>query len=289
MEQGNKQLSIRQIKLVRWFLEKRKKLIKVLIGILLAINLVIWGLMIFQSILFLFPKESHQQMLIELVKERINYLKFHDYFGPKDTEILLQTSVQNLNLRAGDNKITYDFVALIENPNSNWRIDKIEYRFRWIGGQTEIYQEFILPEEKKYLTVFNQKIGSKPYSPKFEIVSQKWKRVRNDQKEILKVLDQIKTENIKLEYAVPVGQTKAVPKLNFEVNNESIYNFRKLPLKMVFLRGIQIVALNELVLDSIESESVKSLELFFNNTLPGFTQIKVLIDLNILDPEIFYR
>ncbi len=275
-------VSNKQLRLAKWYLDHKTRLYKSLLGLLISVNIVFWGLAIYHFINYLLLTETHEQMLTELTKNKIDYLKFHEHFKPQDLAIIKSVF---LAPNTSDQIKKYDFVAIIENPNKELLISLVEYYFSWDTGQTEVKETFILPGEKKYLTALGQEAGKKPIKVQFVFSDIKWQRV-DSRKEVPDILSKMSIKEINLNYVMAEDRNLVIPKISFEIKNQSIYSFWQVNFIIILYQDSNIVGVNTLLAKQWKSNEQREMELMWPN-IPSHTQIAVVPEINPFDQEIF--
>ncbi|MDD4995937.1 MAG: hypothetical protein PHW15_00460 [Patescibacteria group bacterium] len=277
------EISNKQLQLTKWYLDNRNKFYKIFLKFLILFSLVFWGWAVYNFTNYLLAEEEHEQMLIELVKDRINYLKFHEHFSPHDL-VVVKSIFLSSNPFSQSNK-KYDFLAIVENENENLIASSVQYYFFWETGQTEIKETFILPGEKKYLTVFGQEVEGKPTKVQFAFLDTKWQRIDFNEPSPA-ILSNLTIEEIKLDYIIAKEQHIAVPKISFKIKNQSIYSLWQADFKIILYRGSEIIGMNVLTVKQWRSNEKREMELLWPN-IPSHDRIAVILEINPFDPEIF--
>lgn len=275
-------VSNKQLQLTKWYLDNENKLYKFFLRLLILLNFIFWGLTIYRFTNYLLTSEENERMLVELTKERIDYLKFHEHFKPYDLTVVKSVFLASDVLEQAKK---YDFLAVVENPNENLMVSAVEYYFFWETGQTETKETFILPGEKKYLTILGQETDKKLTGAKFAFSNIKWRRI-NSRKQPPEILSKLSVEEIKLDYVIAKDQRIAVPKVSFKIKNQSIYSFWQANFTIILYRGSDIVGLNVLSAKQWKSNEQREMELLWSN-IPLHTKIAVILEINPFDSENF--
>lgn len=77
----------------------------------------------------------------------------------------------------------FDLVAKVQNPNSNWGIDSIVYKFNFYDADNNLIDSkqgtaYFLPQETKYIVEQKFSLSETPASVKFELGSPHWQYLR---------------------------------------------------------------------------------------------------------------
>ncbi|HBB36900.1 MAG: hypothetical protein UX02_C0003G0104 [Candidatus Moranbacteria bacterium GW2011_GWC1_45_18] len=137
---------------------------------------------------------------------------------------------------------TYDALVKIENPNSLFGIENLEYSFNFLDESGKIIAQkegtsFLLPAETKYIFVFNADLVEKPVSLDFRIKSYRWQKFSE--------YEEPNIASYQKEFIFVSGGPEFA-QLKLKIQNKSGYDFRKITTKTV-LRDHQgnPVAVNE--------------------------------------------
>lgn len=277
-------LTTKQLKFAQWYLSHKTEIYKIFLGLLVAVNLALWGLVSYNFINYFLQTDVHEEMLAELTRNKIDYLKFHERFKPLDLTIAKSVFLSSA-VSGQTGKFNYDFVAVIENPNGEWLIPSVEYYFSWDGGETEVKRSFILPGEKKNLAVLGQKTDKKLNEVNFVFSKIKWQRI-SSKKERLEILSKLSVKDINLEYAIAEDKMVAIPKISFKIKNLSIHGLWQADFTVILYQGSNIVGINTLSAKQWLSNEERKMELMWPN-IPQHSRIAVVPEVNPFNPDIF--
>ena len=133
--------------------------------------------------------------------------------------------------------------------------------------------EFLLPQETKYLTSFlNQ--GSAPASLQLRLAQVGWRRVdktiTNNTENFLKEYLDITVSDIKVE---PLSLSDAggarLQVVQFNLYNQSAYNYWEVPLIMVARSATQVYGINRLVVNKLLSGEKRTLSMLWPAGVPA--------------------
>ncbi len=276
------EISDKQLQLTKWYLDNKNKFYRILVKTLILVNLVLWGIAIYYFTTYLLGSEKHRQMLFGLTSKQIDYLKFHEHFKPYD--LAVDKSVF-LALDVLEQKKRYDFLAIVENPNEDIMVASVEYYFSWETGQTETEKNFILPGEKKYLTLLGQDADRRLNKAQFVITNIEWRRIRPHE-QMNDLLSKLSVGGAEVDYVIGQDRNVSVPELSFKIKNQSIYGFWETRFIIILYRGSDVVGLNVLTVKQWESNEEKKLGLVWPD-IPPYTRIAVILEINPFDRENF--
>lgn len=141
---------------------------------------------------------------------------------------------------SGSNR--YDALVKIENPNSLFGIENLEYTFNFLDASGRVIGQeggtsFLLPAEKKYVFAFNVDLEEKPGSLDFKINSYKWQKFSGYE------APNIATYQKEFNF---ISGGPGFAQLKLKIRNKSGYDFRKITSRAVLRdRQGEPVAINE--------------------------------------------
>jgi len=272
---------LKKLNIAYWLLEHRKLLKYILIYFLIALNLFIWGIAIYQFSLFLTYRKAYNQMLNDLTQDKIDYLAIHKHNQP------LPLTIQNKTIITLPIKGEYDLVAEAENQDSRWIIKNFEYKFVWSGGESDSNRTFFLPSEKKYLFVLNQKIKNLPKNFQIKIVKISYQRVRPKMRKKLSILSQLKFRKVIFSPTMRANQKIIPAQIKFQAINQSAYSFWQVNAIISIYQGSRIINLTIYPLRNWRADEKRNIEINLSLPLTSVTSIKIIPEINILDKSVF--
>lgn len=181
-------------------------------------------------------------------KTLINFAEYHERNKP----IPLAIGEQNY-LASGTR--SYDYYAIIRNPNLRWLGSRIVLEFRFPTETIPKTLENVLPGESRLIAVFGRSSNG-PDAFIVEVKDTSWKRLHVDPPV---VSDWIRALN-------PYYETSSLSpdylETIFALTNVSTFGFWKVPYTILLYNGDSLVGLNELVtarLDPGEVRLIKTL------------------------------
>jgi len=274
----------KEVGLIEWIFLRQRLFKRVFIFILVIFNLVVWGIFLYQLILYIIYTPAHQVMLVELTKERIDFVAYHQQIAAQPLEVANQTAI---HLGSGAVGQRYSFVAEVRNVNQIWFIRRVVYHFAWNGGRGQSETSFFLPGETKFLFSLNQVSNTLPTNLKLEIESIAWQRVRPEHVEKLKISKEFTFRVIKFTPSVE-SEDKIIPAtLQFEAKNNSAYNCRSIEVIIVVYQGKTMADVDIVVLKNLERGESRVVDLNLTSPLSFATEIAILPQINILEPDFF--
>jgi len=204
-----------------------------------------------------------------------NYINFEMY-RIKLKPVPLKTRSVDI-LKGSEDK--YDYVALVANQNDRWYIEKITYKFTDNGYSTNIFEDFILPNQSKYLVAYNQEPTTYPRALDLNIIDAKHVRVR-------RLLDVDLSDFVieESEYIPALASPLGTPRIRFSVANNSLYNFWEVPFKIIIYDRSLPVGVNVAYVIKFKSGETKTVEIAWPEKISyHITNVLVVPDINLFD------
>ena len=240
------------------------------IVLLILLNLGIW---IFGGIKignYIINSVDHKQTLKNFTSNYIDWVSLQKKDKPLPIKILSTNIIENKN-----NK--YDFVAKVNNPNSNWKIDEVRFSFVVDGYMIDEKTEFILPGKNKYLTSFSYSSNSKPNNVELKINNIKWKKIKTDGLNKLNIIDNIIISNKEFDANTNIAQLK------FSAFNNTHYNFWQIGWQIALYRNDVLYAFNYLTSDTFLSGDKRNVSATWLEPIKFPTKIEVIPDIDIFN------
>lgn len=276
-------LSDDQLKAGYWYVTHRVLLRKLGIFILaiLAGSLLVFGI---KGIIDYYGTDasSREALLADISKNKLNQQLLVELNNPSDLQVL-ETEV----IKTGENM--YDLYTEVYNPNQRWYIESFDYYFI-LGDdeKTEIKTDFVLPEQTKYVLNLGFKSQGIVNSANLIVENVKWLKVFDYEETRNKFLN-FSFENIEILAAKQSGLSKKedIANMRFDVINKSAYNFWQPRFVVFVLKRDKVIAVTQTILDSINSGEQKTESLNIFQAIPRGVDLKIVPDINILNPDVF--
>jgi len=278
-------LSIGGMKFGLWLISNRRNFLSALLALLILISFVSWSFFLYAFGSYIFKGMKIDQGIINSFSEILIPDRTIKNISAIDLEF---GRVKIFNL--GSNK--YDFLVKISNPNKKYFVH-FDYYFK--GGDKKIgyNSSFILPDESKYimsLGVLNE------YDYKnFNLVltNLRWERITNknfpnwesfsDDRLDIKVLKKDFSSGQKNNLSDKVNLNK----LNFEIKNDTAYNYWKADFNIILFGNNGEVASNIYQVDNFMSEEIVQGEIVWPGSLPNIKEILIMPDIDITENDIY--
>jgi hypothetical protein len=271
----NKQLGISY-----WYVT-RKPMIKKIISIIFIVLIIIFlafnlYLLIFNLGIYGRAYKAFLNSLATVPQEYINLRQNKLPQALKVNQIVTLANAEN-----------YDIMADISNPNEKWYAT-FDYQFQINDSQTPAKAGFILPGKNIKLIDLQIENGNQVSNLVFSDL--KWyKEINFSALEAEKL--NIETKNISFITAAElgVGDKVQISRVKFDAVNNSPFNYADVNFQIYLLSGGQIVAVNQIHSGILNSSQTKTYEVNFFQTLGKITEVSIVPEINILDPNAFSK
>lgn len=277
MDKNNVDFTEKELKIVYFFVTKKKFLKKILIGFLILINIFIYTYLIYHSIQYLTQSKEYQMMEKELTSQNVNFSIIRQAISPIPVSVVFSKAIPLSGFK-------YHLVCLVENLNKDWFIKSLDYKFILSGFETKSFKSFLLPEEKKILTDFNETITQRPDSIFCQISNIKWQRVKPDKRHLLEIPKNFIIKDLKYQQATKIDESNI---LTFKFINSTIYNFWEIDLLINFYSKKEIVWVEKIKIKEIMSKEERGVKIILPNFLPFISEIEVQPEINVFDQSSF--
>jgi len=162
----------------------------------------------------------------------------------------------------------YDFAVEVQNPNRDWYA-MVTYKFNIAGADaTASRTTYILPGEKKFLTVLGEsRVGGIGSDAAFEVVNIMWSRIDRhvvpdavqfvaDHASFL-IQDPIFTQ---LSAAADEATENSGNKISFTITNTSAYNFWSIPVQIIFMRAGSVEGIEETQIRELKTGETRTID-----------------------------
>ncbi len=275
---------LKEVEIIHWLFLHKRLFRRLFIILLILFNVIVWGIFFYYLVLYIIYTPAHRMMLFELTEDRIDFIAYHQQIAIRPL-IVTNTTAIFLSHDARGNR--YSFVAEVKNPNEIWFAKIVSYNFVWDGGQTEIKKSFFSPGEEKYLISLNEISSILPTNLSLEIRDINWQRVRPEHREKLKIIKEFSFQVTNFTPAIELEGKILPASLRFEVENSSAYSFKNVEVFIAIYRGEKIINFDTVVIKSWLRGEKRTINLNLTNPVSFLTEIKIVPQLNLLEPTVF--
>lgn len=279
-------LTIKKLERSLWLFEHKSHFKKGLIIALFLICVLTWGYTLYYVTMYLAVGMKRDAMVMRGLS--INQLPGHEYTLKIAPKPLVASNVQSINL-----KDEIDIITQVKNPNSR-HYAYFDYCF--IAGDKELdcNKTFIHPEDTKYIFNLGEDLSEGRFNIKFSIKKTQWnlldKHKIPDWKEYKKNRLNIKFQDTSFTSAKSsdLSDKIDIANLSFTAFNDTSYNFHKVPLNIILLKGNKIIGVNRHTLTNFYSQEKVPVELFWPQIKQNANEVKIIPDVNVFNEENYF-
>lgn len=268
-------LSEKELKFGYWFLTHTEQLRKILIGFIIFICVVVWGLAGYGLVKYLKDLPQDKAITAGIINATVDY----ESFRQRNQPLGLQISEPEI-IYTGKNK--YDFVASVYNPNQKRGVVELAYVFRAENFATPTATATILPEQKVYLLSLANISEWRLSQAKVEIVDLRWQSLVEKIDLTASLID---VADISFA-AQPVGDGL---KLSFTAKNNLLKNLWEVDFQAVLIGAGGIVGANQLKVENFLAGEKKEIEMNWFERLPKVQSAEIIPLVNIYKSDIYFE
>lgn len=271
----------RQIGAAYWFVTHKEMLKTISSVFLITVGVIILAINVYLLIFNLgFYGSAYKGYLNSFSAFSADYINFRQYRLPQPLGVNQIFTLPNSN--------KYDIIAEISNPSPYWYAT-FKYRFQLGGDElTDARPGYILPGQSKRLVDLNVESGNSVSDLIFSDL--KWIKEIN-YLALAKEKFDVEVKNIVLitPSQLGLGDKVQISRVTFDVANNSPFNYANVSLQIYLSSGGQIQAANQIYSGALKTGETKSYQVNFFQPLPKITDISIIPEINILDPDSFLK
>lgn len=278
-EEAKGEFGSKELKLGIWYVAHKLMLYKILVGVLMGVNIILWIFGLWRWGAYLLGiKDS--QMLEKNLTSFINYTGMHAHYAPQPIQVL---AAQIFASR--ENK--YDAVAEMQNPDDRFLV-KFDYYFVISGEKTPMRQTFLLPGETRPVAFLGLADAAGPASIVLDNIS--WQRVSAHKVPSTKEWQAYRLNFTVSDFVFLKSLAQEGPNadaIQFKLANNSPYSYVIPNFYVGLLQNGSMVGLLPLHLNSLNSLETKNIDL--RSLAPGLdvTEIALYPIINIYDDSVY--
>jgi len=281
-------LTVRKMNIGLWFSKHRKHIKNILITLLAIFGVVLCIYSIYHFTYYISRGMDEDELLVrELVQTSI---VGHDYILAISAQDLVYT--QPTLLKIDSNK--YDIFSRISNSNPK-HLCHFKYCFISGGGNNEIEcsENFIFPNETKYLLSLAQTLKQFPSNLQLVIRDIYWQRINlhkyPDWPDFYNQHLDIVVDNIKFQPAELSGLSEKIDLniLEFTVSNNTAYNYWDVSFNIFLYSGNKIVGINKYILQELMSKETRDIQMSWPGRLGRINSVEIVPEVDIINDNIY--
>lgn len=267
-------LSDQELKFGYWYVVHREQFKRALYILVGGIGIILVAYSGWQWIEIISSQQAEEESLRILVGSEVNFQDYHRRNQPLPLEVGLATATPGIS------QSTFDLIAQVKNPNPRWGARTVSFTFT--VGQTSISgSSFLLPLEDKYVISLGIPLERQPEFVSLTINGVGWQRIRDVAQFPIPAFSVTEQETSQLS---PAGGGVSGTQLDFQLTNESAYNFWEVGVTAVLARGSTIQAVGYQTLKNVISGGVYAVQFFWPRGLGATDRLIVKPEVNVLDP-----
>ena len=183
------------------------------------------------------------------------------------------------------NSRLYNLVAAVQNPNDDWSVSRLDYRFVVDGQSAPIQTAFLNPGENRLLIQLGYEVQKAVKSLDVEIINVNWRRFDNQ-------VPVIRWETDGVVYIPPVIDNSeegiSLPaQVSWQAKNLSLYNLWTVDWQIALYNRDRLVAINQIRTEDWSAIEIRDLVAVWLYDLPFITRAEVSPVVNWLDQDNF--
>lgn len=278
-------ISSKKLNLGLWYVERKKLFKKIIIIVLIVISTISWLYTIYSFSHYYFKGIIKDE---KMVKDMITLdMVEHEYILSKMPNKLIVSRVSEFNVNE-----KYDFFVEMKNTDKNF-MARYEYCFIEKNNEFECADDYIYPNESKYIMALGEDFDHKPSNLRFYIKNLRWKRInlhkilnwKNFHNEHINVLlenIEFNSPNLKL-----LSEKLNLNSLKFTAINNSPYNYWDINYKILFYKGNNIISINNY--KQVEFMSKQEVDIIINwpGNIGRISNVEIIPEIDIMDNKVY--
>jgi len=256
-----------------FFLSRRDELKKWWVILLIAVAAFLFFFSVTNIVLYLIGISRYQAMTVEMATSSIDYAAIRAANNPQELMLDIPVAFSRNNDR-------YDLVVAAENGNSQWAVKSISYTFSVDNQEISRGTDFILPNSRKFLTVYNVPIQSISSSSNISVSLDgiEWERISSAD-----ALPQIDFAIENISYTTSTVQNITDNRVTADLINNSFYSFWKTKFVVVLYNSGSIIGIAEESIKAFRREEQEKLFVQWGALGSTVTDVSIIPDINLLD------
>ncbi|MDD5110640.1 MAG: hypothetical protein PHI63_05530 [Patescibacteria group bacterium] len=272
-----------KLKTSLWFVNHRIALKKSLVMTLAGVSVFLYGYSIIR-VLDLARSQGIQRSIInDILQDRIDFMALRPLMLSKPLSV---SSVEIMSSVGG----TSDLAVFVRNPNSNFTVTSLRYRFLQAGRELASGTGFILPDESKYL--FSFAVPDVSGTVQVELSDMVWRRIKVANFQSLRDSHPpVSIQNVKHLSGIDLGPVNKTlgGRTQFTVVNTSVFGYRQVGLYILMKNGDRIAAVQYTAVKDLDPLQRRNVVVNWPSGNPLTTEVAVISEINLYDSNAFYK
>jgi hypothetical protein len=272
-------LSYRELRFAGWYIRNKAKVANVGIGVLLAWCIVSIGYSLVMWIGYIaIGMQQDARMVADSVRQFQDYRLLQPRFAPSS----LIVGATESRIEQND---TRGYITEVRNPNRHW-VATVTFRYP-TSESSPVHTQVILPGARTLLADLGVPNTTQP--ARLDIMDVRWRRINPhtlpDPATFINSRLQQRVSDLIIESYDAVQETPA--RVSFDMTNESAYGYWDADYYVLFYTGERITVVRTLRIVQFNSGSTTRIEFNFGRERLGITNIEVLPNINVFDPDVY--
>jgi hypothetical protein len=238
---------------------------------------IIYGLLIFNVIRYI--QAPSWLELSQQLKSNGVWTDYHQQKAPIDVEL---GQAKALTLGNG----VYNLVATIKNPNPDWLVSSLEYKFIVNGQELPTRTSFLNTSDQHLLLQLGYKVDVSVGSVNVEIDKVHWQRLNSEVPQIVWPITDLKYQG-ETSQVIDDKTIKLPAQVSWQAQNKSLFNFWEVVWQVALYENDNIIGVAEINERDFKSLEIRDIEATWLYSLPRATKAEVWPVLNWLDKNNF--
>jgi hypothetical protein len=288
MANSNQNLTLGEVHLAQWWRSKSSLFKKIILSIVIAINVVVWTIFIYQLVIYIIYSPNYRETIRGLATDLVDYDAYHRLMQP-NAPIVKNVYIINrgINVQNPQQK-DYDLIAEVENDNTQWTISSLVGQFD-LAGQPVVVNGFLMPKQKKYFLALRQQSTQSIGTTTFEMKNIVWRRIKPAERDRLNIVNDLSFERANFSPASVLNNKQMPAQVEFTAINHSAYSFWQVNTQVVLYQGAGVVDAYIFPIDNWMAGQTRTIIFNLIHNVNFINQIVVTPDINWFDNSIFIK
>lgn len=272
-----------KLKTSLWFVNHKITLKKLLVVSLASVSVCLYGYS-FIRVLDLARSQGIQGSIINgILQDRIDFGALRPLMLAKPLAVSAVEVVPSVGR-------TSDLAVFVNNPNSNFVILSLRYRFLQGGRELASGTGFLMPEESKYL--FSFAVSGVSGAVQVELTDVAWRRIKvANFKTLRDARPPVSIVGIKQLSGADLGAGRQAfgGQTQFMVQNKSVLGYRQVGLYVLMRNGDRLTAAQYTMVRDLDPLQWRKVTVNWPTAQPLSTEVTVVPEMNLFDTTAYYK